>query len=175
MDLLAVWVRRNDAWLLDYVREIAPAPPATDAPAPIQQLAWMLGSWEAVGDAAKAQLDVTLSEDGHYLLQRFSAELPSGTLRGEQRIAWDAKAGEFRSWLFRSDGGFLEGTWRQEGEAWVAEQVGVLPGGVAMQAVNLWVPEPPDKCWYKTHRATVDGDDLEEVVLEFRRKSEEAR
>jgi uncharacterized protein (TIGR02246 family) len=168
--VMALWVRRDGKWLLDYVRETAPAaPPEEVDAAPLAALAWMEGTWETVGEGPRARLEVAFVDEGRYLLQRFTAQLPGGEVRGEQRLAWDGEAQRIRSWLFRSDGGFLEGIWRQEGDAWVSEQAGVLPGGVTMTAVNLWVREGEDRCWFKTHEARVDESPTNELVLEFQR------
>lgn len=165
---LAVWVKSDGRWLLDYLKEFQIAPEPTEGR--LAELAWMVGQWESNSDGINARLTVSWSDQRRYLIQEFTVQLPDQSeLRGEQRITWDASKKQLRSWLFRSDGGFGEGVWTHEGDAWVVKKSEVLPNGEKAATVNLWVHDNPESCWFKSLHAKVDDQPAEDLVLQFRR------
>ena len=58
-------------------------------------------------------------------------------MSGTQRIGWDPRHKQIRSWVFDSDGGFSEGFWSRDGERWVMKSTGVLKDGRAASATNV--------------------------------------
>jgi uncharacterized protein (TIGR02246 family) len=166
----AVWVLEGDAWQLDHLREHAMQP--TVKPTPLEELSWFIGDWTAEGDGLVATLSASWSDDGKYLMQRFTIRRDGqDELNAEQRIAWDPADEVIRSWSFHSDGGFVEGELKHEGEVWAVATVGVLPNGDRTTSNNLWVPDGPDSCWFKLHGGTVAGADAAELMVQFKRKS----
>ena len=57
---------------------------------------------------------------------------------GMQIVGWDPVAKQIRSWVFDSDGGFSEGTWKRKGEKWIVQQKGTLPDGGTTSATNIF-------------------------------------
>jgi uncharacterized protein (TIGR02246 family) len=167
---IAIWVHVKDRWLLDYLKELS-IPPLRQA-GHLDELAWMVGHWECQADSTDAQLSVSWSDQKQFLIQKFTVQLPGqDELRGEQRIAWDPSSGQIRSWLFRSDGGFIEGVWEREGETWVVKKTGVMPDGQKTSTVSLWVHEAPDTCWFKSLNARIGNKETDDVILQFTRTS----
>lgn len=170
VDFVAVWVKHDDRWQLDFLKEISGASPAKRMP--LEPLSWMVGEWESADGEVQAHLKVKWSSGQKYLIQQFSVQLPSQpTLRGEQRIAWDPTAKQLRCWLFRSDGGFAQGTWSRQGDAWVVKKAGVTAEGAATSSLNLWARDDDDTCWFKSLKATVGDQQGGDVMLRFSRKS----
>ena len=143
----AVLVREDGNWVLDTVRESKAAPqqaePASlqQPPArPLDELAWLIGSWEDVSDGVTASTSCFWSTNKAFLIRthaissdavqeqrplpgdsRIPGLLPAGAAgRREitEIIGWDQDRGQIRSWLFTSDGRFAEGSWSREGNAW---------------------------------------------------------
>lgn len=140
----AVVVKRDGRWLLESVREASLAAPATPVAArpPLEPLAWLVGSWEDVGEGVTAGTQCFWSPGRAFLVRSHVVTidapavrpasgddsvpglLPPGTSPGGTRrelteiIGWDADRGCVRSWLFTSDGRFAEATWAREGDAW---------------------------------------------------------
>jgi ketosteroid isomerase-like protein len=171
---VAVWVKQGDRWRLSLVREL-PAPALDEGPAqtpaPLAELDWLVGSWTATRDGAVVDMTVEWTADRAYLLQRFTAMREGREVRrGTQRIAWDAAANQVRSWTFSTDGGFSEAAWRKEGDVWVATSAGVLPDGRRQKSVQFWTPEGVDALWFKSLRAEVDGQAVDDLVLHFTRR-----
>ena len=143
----AVLVRENGTWVLDTVREStassqpADTEPVRQAPArPIDELAWLVGSWEDVSDGVTASTHCFWSTNKAFLIRthvvsadavqeqrplpgdsRIPGLLPAGTAGSREIteiIGWDPDRGQLRSWLFTSDGRFAEGSWARHGDAW---------------------------------------------------------
>lgn len=144
----AVLVRENGTWVLDTVREsTAPLQPAETetaphAPArPIDELAWLVGSWEDVSEGVTASTHCFWSTNKAFLIRthavsadamqeqrplpgdsRIPGLLPAGTTGSREIteiIGWDQDRGQIRSWLFTSDGRFAEGSWSRQGDEWM--------------------------------------------------------
>jgi uncharacterized protein (TIGR02246 family) len=170
---LAVWVKRDNRWLLDYLQETAGQ--KSSSPGKLGDLGWMVGHWTTNGTGPRAQISVNWSAGKKYLVQKFKLELPDQQeLQGEQRIAWDPVRGSIRSWLFRSDGGFAESSWSQEDETWIVKIQGVNASGTETSAINMWTADGPDRCWFKSFRlpegqTSAAAVEQEEVILQFQR------
>ena len=147
----AVVVKQDGRWMLESVREAALSVP-TNTFKPLDQLAWLGGSWEDIGEGVTAGTHCFWSS-GHAFLIRIhvvtfdsaaqgGAALPvastddsipqlltpgSGTTREiTEIIGWDQQRGQIRSWIFTSDGQFAEGKWSRNGDYWtVAVECGL--------------------------------------------------
>jgi len=135
----AIVVKDQGRWMLESVREAA-EPAGLPPTRPLEDLAWLVGSWEdvapgltastrcfwsagraflvrthAVAPAAGSDEPVTAGDD------RIPGLLPAADVRGREVteiIGWDPEHGTIRSWTFTSDGRFAEGTWTRDGESW---------------------------------------------------------
>ena len=136
----AVVVKQEGRWLLESVREASVAGAASPAGRPLDALAWLVGSWEDVGEGVTASTQCFWSAGRAFLVRSHVVTsdspaavrpvagddsipglLPPGA--GAQRemteiIGWDADRRCIRSWLFSSDGRFAEATWTPEGKGW---------------------------------------------------------
>jgi uncharacterized protein (TIGR02246 family) len=135
----AVAVRHDDAWQLASVRE-AGATKAVASPKPLDDLAWLVGSWENVGPGVIAGSRCDWWAGRTYLVRRHSITPDTGSAQApkptdtaipallptvgssphdvSEIIAWDPEREEIRSWIFGSDGRFAEATWHRDGDAW---------------------------------------------------------
>ena len=182
LHFLAVWVKQDQQWLLACLQEtkgLQQTPGQNRAkPGDLDQLEWMIGQWTVQGTGPAARLSVNWSEDKKYLVQKFMVELPGPKwLHGEQRIVWDPSRKAIRSWVFRSDGGFAESSWSREGDTWIVKTQGTNSSGAKTSAVNLWAPDGPDRCWFKSLRisdgeASTDAEEQGEIILHFQRTEE---
>ena len=147
----AVVVREQDTWVLDSVREssvpAAGTPAVHEEPArPLDGLAWLVGSWEDVGDGVTASTHCFWSTNRAFLVRRHLVSvdavpeqrplpgdgrvpglLPAGSAgRREitEIIGWDPDRGELRSWIFTSDGRLAEGSWSRQDAAWTVRIAG---------------------------------------------------
>ncbi|MFM7136601.1 MAG: YybH family protein [Planctomycetota bacterium] len=134
----AVVIREDDQWRLGSVRETA-ATVEPRAARPLEQLAWLVGSWEDVGDGVIASSQAVWSADRGFLVRTHVSTpddhpasrpaagdsgipglLPAAGGRREltEIIGWDPEREQIRSWIFSADGRFAEGRWSREADGW---------------------------------------------------------
>jgi len=172
----AVAVRHAAGWLLESVREAAHSREAA-LPRPLDSLAWLVGSWEDVGQGVTAGSVCDWTGDRAFLVRGHTVARDDATPRpragdegipgllpvaaGAARelteiIGWDPERQEIRSWLFSSDGRFAEATWSRSGDGWTIEVEGRgLDAG--RTATGLLLPVGPDAVEVRWQGAGLEG------------------
>jgi uncharacterized protein (TIGR02246 family) len=135
----AVVVKQDGRWLLESVRE-APQPEAASSGQPLEQLAWLIGSWDDMGPGVAASTRCFWSAGNAFLIRAHAVAadgaaeprplagdagipglLPAADVADREVteiIGWDPESQLIRSWVFASTGRFAEGTWTREGDDW---------------------------------------------------------
>jgi uncharacterized protein (TIGR02246 family) len=153
-----VWVQAGSEWKIASHREIADDP----VPTPnryLQAVAWLEGSWINEGADGTVDIQFQWSEDENFLLGEFTMSDASGvTRKSTQRIGWDAQAGNIRSWLFDSDGGFSEGVWAVVEDGAVVKSTSVNPDGTSASATLTLKPLDKDHFTFSGTERIVDGN-----------------
>src|SRR5205085_2075266 len=101
----------------------------------LKQLQWMVGDWQA--EKGGVTVSVRWALNRAFLLQEYKAKDGDGELTVTQLVGFDPLTDRIKSWTFDSRGGYGEGLWSRDGNAWVIEAAGVLPGGQTGTARNL--------------------------------------
>ena len=95
------------------------------------------------------------TDDGNFLTREFTMKthgLP--VLSGSQRIGWDPVRGQFKTWIFDSQGGFSEGYWTRNGDEWVIKAEGVQQDGRHSSVTNILKPLGKDRAsWQSVDRS----------------------
>jgi uncharacterized protein (TIGR02246 family) len=167
----AIWIKRDDTWLLDSLRESAlPQPPQN---ARFADLRWLLGEFTgASGEGAHVVTSGAMSRDGNFLLREIMVTAPDGRVRSiSQRIGWDPIAGHFKSWTFDSDGGYGEGSWKREGESWIVNSTGVTPDGKRISATGIYSGITDDGMMMLSTGGTVEGQPRPDMKFKLTRES----
>ncbi len=135
----AVVVKHDGRWLLESVREAA-QPEASSGGHPLEQLTWLLGTWDDVGPGVAASTRCFWSAGNAFLIRthavssngdeeprpmagdgRIPGLLPAADVADREVmeiIGWDPESQVIRSWVFASTGRFAEGTWTRDGDDW---------------------------------------------------------
>jgi len=142
---IATHVRQADGnWLMASVRELdEPDLPAHNH---LQALSWLIGDWhEDVGDHS-VSTTWKWSPDGSFLVSEFRIDDQNRPeLSGTQRIGWDAERKQFRSWIFESTGGVLEGWWTAtQDDNWSVRLSGVDASGARVATTLKYSPDGRD-------------------------------
>jgi uncharacterized protein (TIGR02246 family) len=166
----AILVKRDGKWLVDAVRE---TPLTVVTPHEhLAELAWIVGDWTAETESG-ATIDIACrwSSSGTFIT-RLITVVHDGerSLVGTQRIGWDPGAERFKSWFFEADGGYTEGFWTRDGEAWSVKSKGIDPEGGQMSAINVYRPEGPDAFTLESKGAKLGGKPLPDFKLKIVRK-----
>jgi uncharacterized protein (TIGR02246 family) len=153
----AIWSREDGKWLLDGVRESSVSP-WSDHHHHLSELSWMLGDWVANDDAKSIRLTCTWSDDKRFLLRELDVSLPErGRLHVTQRIGWDAREKQIRSWTFDSQGGHGGGLWFRQGDRWIVEAESILPDGGRSTGTNIYTPDGDDAFDWEASNVEIDG------------------
>ena len=164
-----VWVKQNDKWLIDSLREAAIANQSSASR--LQDLAWMIGDWVEEGDAA-FQASFSWSPGNHFIVGEVRIEPRDQQSHVvTQRIAWDAAAGGIRSWNFDSDGGFSAGDWARDGNAWVVSTSGVLPDGKRTLGRRVFQRINSESVLMESLGFQIDGQSVPDLRVKLVRKA----
>ncbi|MFM8734650.1 MAG: nuclear transport factor 2 family protein [Pirellulales bacterium] len=177
----AVWVRHEGAWKLSALRE-ARGDEASAAET-LADLAWMVGDWTVVDDAAAGKpaggkpsiaWSVRWNPTKTFLLRDMTIT-PAGAaadaaIHVTQRIGWDPLSRAIRSWVFSSDGGHGEAIWSRDDGSWVARTTAVLPDGSQTSSLNIYSYDGKDRCAWRSVPTHVGGEHMPQVNLTLVRK-----
>jgi uncharacterized protein (TIGR02246 family) len=134
---VAVHLKQDGNWYVAIARDLE-----ADVPTPhehLRQLEWLLGDWIDESEDATVRTSIDWSEDGNFILANFHLETAGlQTMDGNQRIGWDPVAKQIRSWIFDSEGGFVEGVWQRAGDDWMVKVNGVSPDGTVGSSTNFY-------------------------------------
>jgi uncharacterized protein (TIGR02246 family) len=133
-----VCVREGEGWQIASLQEFDDDDvPATSHHEHVRQLEWMIGEWIGEGGNSHVHFSCRWDENGQYLLRDFSIESAnSKPLKGTQRIGFDPLTQRLRMWVFDSAGGFSEGSFFRDGDAWILKTSGVTAEGQSATATD---------------------------------------
>ncbi len=150
----AVYTKRDGHWLLDRVTE-EDIPVAVSQPEQLRELEWMIGDWVDRDDQDTIETKCQWTKNRRFMVRSFAIKVRDRVeLAGMQIIGWDPAAQRIRSWVFDSEGGFGEGFWKKQGQAWHIRTTGILPDGQKSSAVNIITPVDGNSfTWQSVDRA----------------------
>jgi hypothetical protein len=135
----------------------------------LRQLAWLTGSWVNQDSNSVVHTDCDWSEDGNYLLRRFTIQTFDGReMSGVQRIGWDPSRKKLRSWTFDSQGGFFNGLWTRKGNQWLLTTAGISADGSAVTGTAVYTIIDAEMVRWQYTNLIVGEDirsDLEPVTM----------
>lgn len=160
----AVYVKRESQWLLDRVTEEA-VPVVTSHYEQLKDLEWMIGSWVDQDDEATVVTQCNWTRNNNFMTRSFTVQIRDRIdMAGMQIIGWDPAAKQIRSWVFDSDGGFGQATWKKKGNRWYIQQSGVLPDGRKSSSVNIITYVDDNTCTLQSVNRTEDGELLPNIA-----------
>ena len=159
----AVYVKRDDQWLLDRVTEedVLVVPSHYEQ---LKDLEWMIGRWVDQDDNATVATECNWAKNNNFMTRSFTVQVRDRIdMAGMQVIGWDPSTKQIRSWVFDSDGGFGQGTWTKKDKRWYIQQTGVLPDGKKSTSVNIITYVDDNTCTLQSVNRTVDGELLPNI------------
>ncbi len=128
----------------------------------LSQLAWLVGEWVSEDPSSVVHTTCKWSDDGNFLLRRFTVKIAGrAVMNGVQRIGWDPIRRELRSWVFDSEGGYVEGTWKRNGDQWLVTSRGFNAAGDAASGVAVYTIFDAERITWQ-YRNLVVGNELRE-------------
>jgi len=163
---VAVHQKRDGLWKLDTVRETVVPQEAVDEH-PLQALSWLVGEWTD-NSLPGVQVDSSYrwATDSQFLVNTFRVVIDGAIdMEGTQIIGWDPSSDTIRSWMFDSDGGFGQGSWKpgEEGE-WLVETHNVLPDGRKSSSINRYERVDEEQFSWSSTKRRVELEKLPDVA-----------
>jgi uncharacterized protein (TIGR02246 family) len=125
----------------------------------LEQLSWLTGNWVNEDDDSVVHTTCNWSEDGNYLLRRFSVQTRDGNeMNGVQRIGWDPARKKIRSWTFDSHGGFFSGLWTKHDKQWLLNSAGVTANGETVTATSAYTLHDAEMVTWQYRSLIVAGN-----------------
>jgi uncharacterized protein (TIGR02246 family) len=168
MNYTAIYIKRDDKWLLDRVTDgTDEAPPSHYEQ--LKTLEWMVGSWVDEDEEARIETECNWTKNRNFLTRSYSIVVGDQIeMSGMQVIGWDPAAKTIRSWAFDSDGGFAEATWTHKKDRWFIHNQGVLADGRKASAINVIKPVDANSFTWQTTERTAGGEllpNVDEVLI----------
>jgi uncharacterized protein (TIGR02246 family) len=164
----AVYVKREDQWLLDRVTE-EDVPIVRSNYDHLKELEWMIGTWVDQGEQSRIETTCRWTKNRNFMTRMFALSVRDRIeIAGMQVIGWDPAAKQIRSWVFDSDGGFGEGVWSKKDQTWHIQLTGTSPDGSSSSSVNIITYVDNDTfTWQSINRVAGGGllPNVDEVVV----------
>ena len=161
------YVKQGATWKMASARDLSNLP-QTGAEH-LQELVWLIGSWVDENGDAVVSTTFRWSDDKHFLLSDFSIQVGNHPpVKGTQRIGWDPRTNELRSWTFDSDGGFGEAVWTRDGNRWISKTNGVTHDGRVGSATNILTQLSQDHATFQSRDRIAGGlaaPDIAEIPI----------
>ncbi len=153
---IAVYVRENGRWLQAAVRDEPVA--SLSVHDRLKELEWLVGEWVNESQEAVVFTTCKWADNGNFLLREFTIKTAGKPLMsGSQRIGWDPVKRQFKSWVFDSEGGYVEAYWTRDGNQWLAKAEGVGPNGEPATATNIVTRLGKDRVSWQSVNRTLGG------------------
>ncbi len=155
---IAIHVKQNGQWKIDSVRETAiPSTPSNYEH--LRELQWMIGEWVDEDEDATIETNCAWTANKNFINRSFTVSIKDQVnASGTQVIGWDPVAGQIRSWVFDSEGGFGEGVWSRAGDRWMVKATHVFQDGGRASAIRILTPIDADTFRLEVIGREIDGE-----------------
>lgn len=174
----ALFVRQDGKWLIATMREWSIA---TTGQANLEDISWLIGSWESTSGDAKARTTYEWADTSKkFIRATYKVEIKDKdktiATSGTQIIGIDPALGSIKSWTFDSEGGVGEAVWTWDENRWMIHSSGTLSEGIDTSATNLMTKTGNDSFTWRSVQRSLDGEELADVpAVTVKRVSGEGR
>ncbi|HYV34857.1 MAG TPA: hypothetical protein VE988_04075, partial [Gemmataceae bacterium] len=160
-----LYVRQDGQWLIAALKEWGDD--TTTRPT-LQNLAWLIGTWESDGPDLQARTNYEWAENKKFIVGKFTITQKkdkSKVSTGTQIIGIDPAFAQIRAWVFDSEGGIGESTWNWDGERWEIESHANLATGQGTSAVIFLKRVDDDAFTLQSVQRTLAGESQPDVGI----------
>ena len=153
---IAIYVKEAGHWLQAAVRDELAAHVTPHER--LKELEWLVGEWVNESQDAVVFTSCKWADNGNFLLREFTVKTQGRpVMNGSQRIGWDPVKRQFKSWVFDTEGGFVEAYWTRNGNEWLVKSEGVGQGGEPASATNIITRLGKDRVSWQSVNRTLGG------------------
>ena len=173
----SIFVLQNGKWLIDRVTEDEAEESIPSHYEKLKPLEWLVGEWVDESEDHRVEFKTNFTTNRNFITRAYTVYTDGEvSTSGLEMIGWDSKKNQIRSWLFDSQGGFIERDWTEKGDRWLVQSVATLPGGKSGSYTAVFRPLKDGTYGWRKVNQQFDGQllpNLAEVIIS--RKSEEER
>ena len=152
----AIYVKEDGHWLQAAVRDEPVA--SLSVHDRLRELEWLVGEWVNESQEAVVFTTCRWADNGNFLLREFTVKAQGKpVMSGSQRIGWDPVKRQFKSWVFDSEGGYVEAYWTRDGNQWLVKAEGVHSNGEPASATNIITRLGRDRIGWQSVNRTLGG------------------
>jgi hypothetical protein len=157
------YVKKGDQWLISDLEETT-LPPIDAAASALDELSWLVGTWKDSGTGAKVATSVDWTKNQHFLRRSITITREEGdAMEATEVIGYDPVAGGLRSWVFDSEGGFGEGSWKRDANKWLVTFSATSPDGSTSTAQHVITYLDDNKYTWESINRQSDGEALPNI------------
>jgi uncharacterized protein (TIGR02246 family) len=160
----SLYVREGGHWLIGMMKEWNDE---STSRASLQDLAWLIGNWEAESPAGKVQSSYEWAENEHFIICKYSASFNKSAKvkarAGMQIIGLDPQTGQVRAWTFDADGGFGESFWTCDGDRWSIRSSGTVGDGSESTSLNFLTRAGHDAFTWRSVQRTHGNENMPDI------------
>ena len=158
-----VHVKQDGHWRMASARDL---PDDATAENELKQLGWLIGQWVDESPAAMTITSYRWADNRQTILCDFQIQVGGRpAMTGTHRISWDPVAKKLHSWIFDSEGGFVEGLWTRNGNQWLLKMTGTTRDGKPASSTNVITRTAKDRMTWQS-RDRVIGDEVRPNIEE---------
>jgi len=151
-----VYVKHDGRWLQSAVRDEVTRELSTHDR--LKELEWLVGEWINESQDAVVNTTCKWADNGNFLIREFTMKTHGQpVMSGTQRIGWDPVRGQFKTWIFDTEGGFGEGYFSRKGDGWVVKAEGVRQDGKHASVTNILKRLGKDRASWQSVDRTLGG------------------
>lgn len=124
-------VREDGAWKIATIREWS----SDDAP--LRDLEWLIGEWQAQRDDLAVSAKYEWIGNKAFIRGNITTRQKDRTISAMQVIGLDTRNNAVRIWIFEANGIFAEGTCKRSEDTWAFETNGESPQGLSVASKNI--------------------------------------
>ena len=134
---LCTYIKKGNAWQISELTETE-LPPVNAAEVALGELSWLVGKWKDSGSGPSVEASVDWTKNQHFLRRSSKVTRENeDPLEATEVIGYDTASDQIRSWVFDSDGGFGEGTWKHDGNKWMITFTSTALDGTTSSAQHV--------------------------------------
>ena len=158
-------VKHDGTWLIESATEVPLANTDKVVSTGLNDLAWIVGSWEVENAGAHVSMKSHWDADKHLIECRYEISRTNEPTEIDlQVIGFDTNNHRPVSWHFDSNGSYGFGTWFQRGDHWLIESNGIEPDGKISSATNIMQNIRPDGFTWQSVDRHVSGVHLPDTT-----------
>ena len=167
---VALAAKKDGTWRIAEIRDLPAAPEDVPPSERLKEFEWMVGDWVDESPDATIHSTIRWGDNNAYLVRNSSVQVGDEKVSSSLMIlGWDPQSGQFRSWLFDSEGGHGEATWTRASDTqWILRAEGVQNDGSTNSATQVVTIVNRDAVKTSSVDRIIGGEvapDIDEVLM----------